>query len=191
MPQPPNELPIPTQDTTIPSVQNDQAVSLIRQKLANIYGEEPTAAEEEKEIEAIGAQSKHQRFIKQLMQSGKDLVEVQTAWHQYYQLLPDHEKHEVWQEFYANHARSSKYLRATTSHAPQHTPHVPLQHTVGTVDPFRGVDKETEAPGDIKAKILKKASGGGKLKKAPSHPIVIIWSQHGTYCGVYFYVRVF
>ena len=167
MSQPPNELPLPQDEPTVPIVKNDQAVTLIRQKLSTIYGDEPAAAEEEKEISSIGAQSKHQLFIKRLMDSNKSLVEVQTAWHQYYQLLPDKEKHEVWQEFYANHARSAKYLREKKpqSAAPPHTLHVPQKHTIGSVEPFEIPRSDPEETGDIKAKILKKASGGGKLKK--------------------------
>lgn len=119
MSQPPNELPLPHEDaSTAAAPPTDAALALIRQKLAGVYGAEPSAAEEEKEIKAVGAQSKHQRFIEQLMQSGKDLVSTQTAWHNYYQGLTDREKHEVWQEFYANHNRSDKYARAFKKNSP-------------------------------------------------------------------------
>ena len=112
MSQPPNELPLPHEDASAGSPpSNNEAVNLIRNKVAQLYDAEPSAEAEEQEIAIVGAESKHQQFISQLMKSGKSLVEIQTAWHQYYQSLPDHEKHEVWQEFYANHARSTKKIR--------------------------------------------------------------------------------
>lgn len=167
MPQPSNELPLPHEDTAeAPITPQNQAVSLIRQKVAAVYGDEPAVLDEEKEIESIGVQSKHQQFIKRLMDSGKSLVEIQTAWHQYYQQLPDNEKHEVWQEFYANHARSAKKLHIKNqAKAPQHIQHAPQRHMVGTIDPFESYDKNAKNDTDIKAKILKRATGGGKLKK--------------------------
>ncbi len=173
MSQPANELPLPQDDST-PTVGSnaDQAVSLIRQKVAHVYGDEPAAAEEEKEIKAIGATSKHQRFIQNLMDSGKNLVQVQTEWHQYYQGLPDSEKHEVWQEFYANHARSATKLHGANAKPkagpPTHTPHVPLTHTVGHVDAFASPKNHTSSNAsgdDIKAQLLNRVSGKGKLQK--------------------------
>ncbi|MFO0882287.1 MAG: class D sortase [Candidatus Saccharimonadales bacterium] len=172
MSQAPNELPLPQQDqpTNTPAGSAD-AVSLIRQKVASVYGDEPSAKEEEKEIESLGATSKHQEFIAKLMNSGKSLVEVQTAWHLYYQNLPDREKHEVWQEFYANHARSAHKLRQHPSveqqGPPKHTPHVPLTHTIGHVDAFNTPDKRrsTKSADDLKKQLLTNVTGGGKLKK--------------------------
>lgn len=53
------------------------------------------------EAEAAPQRSKHQEFMHHLNNSGRSLVDIQTAWHEYYNDLPDPEKHEVWQEFYA------------------------------------------------------------------------------------------
>lgn len=81
--------------------QPNPAVELIRQKISNLYKDEPDAQQELTESEAAGkTRSKHQQFMHDLSQSGKSLAEIQTAWHNYYIELPDHEKHEVWQEFY-------------------------------------------------------------------------------------------
>lgn len=78
------------------------AADVIRQKLKGIYGEEPSASEELTEIrEENHRLSRHQKFIQELQESGKSMVEVQTAWHEYYQSLPNHEKNKVWEEFYA------------------------------------------------------------------------------------------
>ena len=78
----------------------EHAADLIRQKLTGIYGGEPNASLELKEAEASKHRSKHQEYMHSLTTSGKSLAEIQTAWHAYYQGLPDKEKHEVWNEFY-------------------------------------------------------------------------------------------
>lgn len=85
------------------SAEQNAAVNLIRQKLASIYADEPDAETELAEVEESRTRhkSKHQRFMETLQRSGKSIEEIQTAWHNYYQSLPDNEKHEVWQEFYA------------------------------------------------------------------------------------------
>jgi LPXTG-site transpeptidase (sortase) family protein len=80
---------------------SDPAVELIRQKIQNLYADEPSAA-----VETIQAAqhthpgSKHQQYMNELNASGMSLTELQAAWHNYYSALPDHEKYEVWQEFY-------------------------------------------------------------------------------------------
>ncbi len=79
----------------------DSAANLIRQKLDSIYNEEPDASKEENEVKQLVHKSKHQQYMYELSNSGKSLAEIQNAWHNYYVGLPDNEKHEVWQEFYA------------------------------------------------------------------------------------------
>lgn len=90
--------------------QSDPAVELIRRKLAGIYQDEPDAKQEIAEAESSQAAgqpvSKHQRYMQSLRDSGRPMSEIQTAWHNYYQQLPDNEKHEVWQEFYAHSAQT-------------------------------------------------------------------------------------
>lgn len=101
----------------------DEAVNLIRSKIDNIYAHEPDAEEEASEAESVAIRSKHQEYMHQLMGSGKSLAQIQTAWHEYYQSLPDSEKHEVWQEFYHNHAQSSHYVRAQHATAVKSSAH--------------------------------------------------------------------
>lgn len=84
-----------------PANTDDAAVRLIRGKVARAFSEEPSAVQELAEVQAERTLSKHQRFMLELSGSGKSLAEIQTAWHYYYTTLPDPEKHEVWQEFYA------------------------------------------------------------------------------------------
>ena len=83
------------------------AANLIRDKIANLYEQEPGAKQELAEAKAAESRlSKHQRFMLHLSTSGKSLAEIQTAWHNYYAELSDKEKHEVWQEFYVANGRS-------------------------------------------------------------------------------------
>jgi LPXTG-site transpeptidase (sortase) family protein len=84
---------------------NDPALSYVRQKISNLFATEPKAQIAMQEAEIIQPRSKHQQFMYDLSQSGKSIVEIQTAWHNYYFSLPDEEKHEVWREFYESNAR--------------------------------------------------------------------------------------
>jgi LPXTG-site transpeptidase (sortase) family protein len=81
--------------------EKNPAVELIRAKVERAYGSEPDAVQELAEVQQGRVLSKHQRYMQELSASGKSLAEIQTEWHRYYVGLPDQEKHEVWQEFYA------------------------------------------------------------------------------------------
>ncbi|MBI3624064.1 class D sortase [Candidatus Saccharibacteria bacterium] len=85
---------------------SNPALRLIRQKIAAVYDSEPGAREELAEVETLHRRSKHQLFMHELSTSGKSLAEIQTAWHNYYVGLPDVQKHQVWQEFYAAHGQN-------------------------------------------------------------------------------------
>lgn len=80
---------------------NDEAANLIRSKLDALYANEPDAVSEAIEAVRPGKHSKHQKFMAELTSSGKPFAQIQTEWHEYYQSLPDNEKHEVWNEFYS------------------------------------------------------------------------------------------
>jgi LPXTG-site transpeptidase (sortase) family protein len=96
--------------------QPDPAVELIRQKIQNLYSEEPAAAEEIVEaVHYTHPGSKHQQFMAQLNASGKSLADIQIAWHQYYMSLPDNEKYEVWQEFYVTNGANPAYQQFTST----------------------------------------------------------------------------
>lgn len=100
----PDELTPPQFKKAQEEEERNAAVNVLRSKLDALYANEPSAKEEIKEIKHLVAEhdhlSKHQRFMKNLTDSGKNPVEVQTAWHEYYEALTEKEKHEVWQEFY-------------------------------------------------------------------------------------------
>jgi LPXTG-site transpeptidase (sortase) family protein len=58
----------------------------------------------------------------ELNASGKSLVEIQAAWHNYYVSLPEHEKYQVWQEFYVTNSANPAYqqfLASTPRSSPQ------------------------------------------------------------------------
>jgi len=84
------------------------AANLIRDKLNILYDEEPDALKEEAEAETAKHRSKHQQFMFELTTSGKDLVQIQTAWHNYYQALSAEDKKQVWNEFYESNKNAHK-----------------------------------------------------------------------------------
>ena len=116
------------------------AANAIRGKIKAIHTKEPDALQELAESESVSRLSKHQRFIHELRQSGKDLATIQTAWHNYYLSLPDEEKKTVWDEFY----ESQNLIRQS--------PSVKTQRTAKT------------QPKTFSDKVKHKVSAGGKLK---------------------------
>lgn len=94
----------------------DLAADLIRAKLHRLYSEEPKAKEELAEAKAASHRSKHQQYMYNISRSMPSLSDVQTAWHNYYVNLPDHEKHEVWREFYREMGRQ----RFSQAQQPKH-----------------------------------------------------------------------
>lgn len=90
---------------------SNPAADLIRRKLEALYSDEPDASQEvaEATVQSEPQRSKHQQFMYQLSTSGKSLAQIQTEWHNYYTALPDDEKHQVWQEFYAHNNKNSAF----------------------------------------------------------------------------------
>lgn len=167
-----NDLPLPQEGASKPPKAIDPSIELIRQKVSHLYEQEPAAKEEEAEIQTTGAHSRHQKFLLQLMNSGKTMAEVQIAWHNYYQTLDDNNKRQVWKEFYENSAKSSKYLsnpnirkqlKLTT---PAHTQFQPQSKKIASFEEpgTKSIDK-LQNVASIKKQILNKVSAGGKLKK--------------------------
>jgi sortase A len=137
------------------------AADLIRSKLESLYVEEPKAKEEIAEAESVKQRSKHQQFMHELSSSGKSLAEIQTAWHEYYVALPNNEKHEVWQEFYSNHAQitSVSHAQATsTEHAVQESSKQTTQKKTRKKPDSRNIQ-------DIKQELLGKVQSRRKLSR--------------------------
>lgn len=159
-------------DTTKPGgqVSASPAADLIRQKISALYTDEPNTKEELAEAEAsAGHLSKHQRYMQDLSQSGKSLADIQTAWHQYYLNLPDHEKHKVWQEFYAEHAKANRKGRQEDQpEAVQHQaeqPHKPSLPAKAAHIPHTRSDPRSVA--DIKRQLVSKVRKRERTKRSP------------------------
>jgi LPXTG-site transpeptidase (sortase) family protein len=147
---------------------SDAAASLIREKVARIYAEEPEAGRElaEAKTEDPSERSKHQQFMYNLGRSGKDLATIQTEWHNYYQGLSDQEKHQVWQEFYDSQPSLST-IRPTGSYKPPVADSAQLlsAHKQQAAKPIasRKVTKPRSTK-EIKAAIRSKVTADGQLK---------------------------
>jgi LPXTG-site transpeptidase (sortase) family protein len=190
---PPKSLPGSRQASDYEPISNP-AAELIRRKLDALYSEEPNYKEEIKEVEAEQPtttpqmphfDSKHQAFMYNLNNSGRSLAEIQTAWHNYYLGLPDHEKQEVWEEFYKNNAKqnqstqnfhqvSAKVNAARENPIPEHHPkpkhrakHVPKRDTKvvvaqHTLSPPKQSNKQRV--NQVRREVIKKVTADGRLK---------------------------
>jgi LPXTG-site transpeptidase (sortase) family protein len=142
--------PAPQQQAS--QTEENPALDIIRQKLNDLYDKEPNAKEEKQEAEAASARSKHQQFMYDLSHSGKSLAEIQVAWHSYYASLPDHEKHEVWHEFYAAHGQGVGPTPVTVEpEQPQPqthhtTPHKTERHTPKPPEPLEAKEDTQTRP---------------------------------------------
>jgi sortase A len=148
-----------------------EAVSLIRDKLDKIYTKEPDAKVELAEAEAAGRRrSKHQQFMYALSTSGKSLAEIQTAWHKYYVDLPNEEKHQVWQEFYAEHSRAGNNAGGAKPNHEAHNDKPPSAHVSHTQPKHR---QEPRSVGAIKSELINRVAARGSAKKGKtSHSLV-------------------
>lgn len=145
------------EDTSPAPAQANAAIELIRRKVEAIYGKEekhePSAKEEIKEVrqEPPKQRSKHQQFMYELSTSGKSLAQIQTEWHNYYQNLPNNEKHEVWREFYENNKQQQPQSPVQPHTVkPEHKP-----EPVHTLPATRGLFAEPEVePQSSKAVVV-------------------------------------
>jgi LPXTG-site transpeptidase (sortase) family protein len=155
----------PEASASAPNTQS--AADLIRQKLDSIYGEEPDAAQEIVEAENLSRRTQHQQFVYDLSTSGKDLATIQTEWHNYYQSLPDHEKHQVWQEFYSSQPSAGASPPANPN--PQSLAKHMAQAASGSRGALAQAEKrqkirDVRSSDDVKAAIRDKVTAGGKLQ---------------------------
>lgn len=141
---------------------DDPAVNLIRGKLNELFEDEPSIQGELDEIKQVGAVSKHQKYLQNLTSSGKNIAEIQTAWHEYYQKLPDGEKHEVWQEFYSNQSRQTHFSDAQQA---------AISKTATTNPQFGAKQRTKKLPAgpqsvtDLKKKLVARVSADGRLSR--------------------------
>lgn len=148
------------------------AVDMLRQKIDSIYAEEPSAKEEIVEIAEAGKpQSKHQQYMYNLSASGKSLAEIQTAWHKYYSELPDKQKFEVWEEFYAangqvaHHPHTEPLIPEHKKELPKPTEHPNVLPSVynSKIRRHRPAPK-TRSVSEIKQSIISHVQSPRKLK---------------------------
>jgi len=157
----------PLHDDLKPQSNTDknEAVDFIRGKIAGLYDHEPDVVTEaiESVQEPATKRSKHQRFMAELASSGKPFAEIQTEWHNYYQKLPDAEKHEVWNEFYS--AQNHKPHFASQTESSQQA--APATFTGGVFDaPLEPAkqQKKNESVADLKSQLLSRIQTKGKKK---------------------------
>jgi sortase A len=160
-------------DTHSDQKQSNQAADLIRQKISALYSHEPNAKKELIEAEAVvHHRSKHQKFIHDLNQSGKSMPEIQKGWHEYYANLPDQEKHEVWQEFYAEAKKSDAVQQVVTAvqvHPPQQTkpPELkPEQPKKPRLPSRKSMETELRSVAAIKRQLVGKVQSREKIGRS-------------------------
>lgn len=137
------------------------AANVIRQKLATIYADEPSAKKEMSELpHAHRPLSKHQRFLDELQKKATSVAEIQTKWHEYYVNLPEDEKHQVWREFYAEQSKQSRYEQFAKSQ------NQPEKHTNGAV-----VSKHEVSTPSAAHKRLRDARSAREIKKSISEKV--------------------
>ena len=168
---------------------SNPAADLIRAKLNALYDNEPDAQAEIAKASHVQKpqRSKHQQFMYELSTSGKPLAQIQQAWHDYYAQLPDHEKHEVWQEFYTANNRSNnthskpeptpepqqshtneheqKPHHQPADHHPEPRPHASvMQRTPEHHPPKKHAPSKPKAPGAPKRRLLQKVRGRARAQ---------------------------
>lgn len=141
---------------------DDNAANIIRQKVDRLYQAEPSAATESAESLAAKHRSKHQQYMFDLSTSGKDLAAIQTAWHEYYQALPDDEKHQVWQEFYS----SQSLVTHKPALLPENQAQSLAEHKQQASKPKKSAPriKDIRSAKDVQATIKHTVTAGGTLK---------------------------
>ena len=167
----PDIQPLPDSDrTTQPPAGFNPAADIIRAKLNSLYSDEPDAATELAEAEAVPQRSVHQQYMHQLSNSGKDLAAIQTDWHNYYLSLDDKAKHQVWQEFYSNSTQPTVQATApTTVNTPQAVAeHKQAAHTTPSYKRSkakrpRAAKRDLRSPQAIRAAVRDTVSANGKL----------------------------
>ncbi len=150
-----------------PALQADKggdnlASQAIRQKLEQIYAEEPDATQELQEAaHRTSKRSKHQQFMYNLGTSGKDLASIQTEWHAYYEGLSDKEKHDVWREFYDSQATLT---RQTPPAEPAQVLAKNRHRTAGAHRKTPAKLRDSRSTKDIQTALRDKVTAGGTLK---------------------------
>jgi len=129
---------------------------LIRQKINEILNKEPDSKHAEIEAQRIFPGSAHQQFLRNLMNSGKGIEEIQVLWHEYYNSLDDISKRQVWNEFYESNT-NLKFFNETKQKPLAVND---LKNQIPSVNKFKAKDKSTNK---LNRKISDKVTANGKL----------------------------
>jgi LPXTG-site transpeptidase (sortase) family protein len=150
-------------------VEPEIAANLIREKVSRLYASEPNAQQEFAETTETKQLSVHQQFMYTLGTSGKDLATIQTEWHNYYQRLPDHEKHTVWQEFYSSHAQAIQPVSAAVPAANEAQSFANHKHAAAKPPRAKAAPRQKKRITDarsteeVRAAVRDSVTAGGKL----------------------------
>jgi sortase A len=175
---PPNSFPQPgnygqpSEDTDgLAAAGDNPAVDMIRERVSAIYEAEPDATRELQEAESSRHRSKHQQFMHELSQSGKDIATIQTEWHNYYQNLSPSERHQVWHEFYASQSAVTVAPEKTQAPTPPPQKLAEHKHEARSEQKAkkRAIDKQKKlrdvrSTQEVRQVIRDKVSAGGKLE---------------------------
>lgn len=167
-PQHPNR----RQDNSRQSQNAHEAAELIRQKIANIYGDDGLEQKPQQTKSATPKRSKHQEFMYKLSTSGKSLAVIQTEWHNYYQSLPKNERQKVWEEFYSS--QSAVTAKTSIARATSPKPIAIAQHKaqagktpnakkIATKPKARKL-RDVRSKSELRETIKDKVTAGGKLE---------------------------
>lgn len=157
---------MPLTDGLVQPDPSNPAANVIRDKVARVYASEPDASTEQAEANASKHRSKHQQFMYELSNSGKDLASIQTEWHKYYVDLPNQERHQVWQEFYSSQSSVTQSLTAVTAEPTYAQTQAEHKHAVVKKPRKKTaarIVKDLRSPQAIQASIRHNVTGGGKL----------------------------
>lgn len=169
-----------------PEAEQDAATELIRKKVAASYAREPNSNEEALDVTELGSnikRSKHQQYMYDLTTSGKSVVEIQTAWHEYYAGLTDEQKHQVWKEFYSAHGKSAKFITG----GPKDHPPVESSEFANTYEPTQISTTVSE----LRDNLMGNVSGKKKLKKAQHMQSLAFGLAVGTFVILIFMFSFF
>jgi hypothetical protein len=137
----------------------------IRSKIDHLYQNEPSAKKELEEAKSAPVRSTHQQYMYDLSRSGKPLAQIQTDWHNYYVNLPDEQKHQVWQEFYAQHDQQVISDQPNNISAKNATDNIFDNNQVVASFNSRATNKQPKTIAGIKKQLSKKTGNKKKLSK--------------------------
>lgn len=152
--------------------QRHAAADIARSKLEKLYAKEPSAKKELAELDdAAKPFSKHQEKLLNIQKEAKSIADIQVQWHEYYSSLPEKEKHEVWQEFYAEQAERSRYAQFTaTPNTKNEVKAVVSHHEVSTPTAAHKRIRDSRSAREIKDSVKEKVKQSAVIQDK-RHPL--------------------